>query len=175
MAKVDCTQNHDLCTRNDVRGFPTLIGFADGNPDEKRSYQGARTLEALSMWIDENTPKALNTTVVPALVDEPAGVAEPALPPTAADAAAAAQPAGRGLGANAPPPAGPVGVDGAAAAALLAVAEDRARAATAEVARLRRELQREKEEHAACLATIRRVEDALLSGHAGLAAHGGHR
>lgn len=178
VAKVDCTQHHDLCTRNGVRGFPTLIGFVGPNAREGHAYQGARTLEAFSEWLETNAAAVPDPTVPPE--PEPVAAAEPAASASvpAADAVVPAPPAGqgRGLGGNVTSTATEVGVDGAAAAAAaLAVAEDRARAAVAEVARLRRELQREKEEHAACLATIRRVEDALVSGHGGLAAHGAHR
>jgi ribosomal protein S15P/S13E len=52
----------------------------------------------------------------------------------------------------------------AQADAALAAAEERVKALTAEVARLRRELGREKEDHASCLGLIRKIEDVLTGG-----------
>jgi thioredoxin domain-containing protein 5 len=39
VAKVDCTSNKDICSRYDVKGYPTLIMFANG---DKNTYNGKR-------------------------------------------------------------------------------------------------------------------------------------
>jgi len=173
VAKVDCTVHHDLCTSQGVRGFPTLIGFSGGNSREGVSYQGVRTLDALSEWLETNAPPpaAPSPMASVATSSAPAAVTPELETLLAADHGRAAaveisSEADTLLEKN-------QAVSAAAqeSAKALTAAEDRLRAAIAEVTRLRRELQREKEDHAACLSTIRRVEDALLVGHAGLAGH----
>ena len=172
VAKVDCTVHHDLCTSQGVRGFPTLIGFSGGNSREGVAYQGVRTLDALSEWLETNAPPAVPSPIASVATSSAPAVATPELETLlAADH-------GRAGAVEISSAADPVldkseAVSAAAqeSAKALTAAEERLRAAIAEVTRLRRELQREKEDHAACLSTIRRVEDALLVGHAGLAGH----
>ena len=52
IAKVDCTVSRDVCTKNDVKGYPTLIGFKDGN---KVAYQGSRDAAALKAFVAEHS------------------------------------------------------------------------------------------------------------------------
>ncbi|KAI7355164.1 thioredoxin-like protein [Hortaea werneckii] len=50
-AKVDCVANGDLCAGKDVKSFPTVALFKDGEIVERKS--GAKTLEAMSKWVEE--------------------------------------------------------------------------------------------------------------------------
>lgn len=43
IADIDCTVEKDACSKNEVRGYPTLKFFANGEFVEK--YAGKRTLE----------------------------------------------------------------------------------------------------------------------------------
>ncbi|KAK9692720.1 hypothetical protein K7432_014213 [Basidiobolus ranarum] len=45
VATVDCTQHEGLCKEHEIRGYPTLKFFQDGN---SLSYSGSRSLEKLS-------------------------------------------------------------------------------------------------------------------------------
>ena len=51
VAKVDCTKEKDVCSKAGVKGYPTLKVFHAG--EEKVKYSGARTLEALGDFIEE--------------------------------------------------------------------------------------------------------------------------
>lgn len=50
--QVDCTQEKETCQRQGVRGYPTLVLFADGLAVEK--YSGSRTLDDLVTFITDN-------------------------------------------------------------------------------------------------------------------------
>mmetsp|Transcript_7214 Transcript_7214/g.10753 ORF Transcript_7214/g.10753 Transcript_7214/m.10753 type:complete len:125 (-) Transcript_7214:80-454(-) len=52
IAKVDCTQQKDICTQQGVRGYPTLKMFKDGG-SEGEKYQGRRTMEDFDKFIKE--------------------------------------------------------------------------------------------------------------------------
>lgn len=49
---MDCTQNQELCQRNGVRGYPTLLLFEDGLVMEK--YSGNRALDKLVKFVEKN-------------------------------------------------------------------------------------------------------------------------
>lgn len=51
VAKVDCTLQHnrDLCTEQQVNGFPTLFIYKDG--EKLSEYNGSRSLEDLVDFI----------------------------------------------------------------------------------------------------------------------------
>ncbi|XP_072175768.1 thioredoxin domain-containing protein 5-like [Diadema setosum] len=55
IAKVDCTEEKELCTKHDIRGYPTLLLFQDGNFVEKHS--GARTISGLENYLTSKIPK----------------------------------------------------------------------------------------------------------------------
>jgi protein disulfide-isomerase A1 len=44
LAKVDCTEEEDLCKENGVEGYPTLKIFR--GPDSSKPYQGARQADS---------------------------------------------------------------------------------------------------------------------------------
>merc|ERR1719238_324162 len=48
---VDCTVEKDLCNENDVRGFPTIKSFTDG---EAEAYESGRDLDSLTKHVEEN-------------------------------------------------------------------------------------------------------------------------
>lgn len=54
IAKVDADAERSLGQRFSVQGFPTLKWF-DGVSDKPQEYSGARTLEALSSFIEEKS------------------------------------------------------------------------------------------------------------------------
>ncbi|CAK8683256.1 thioredoxin domain-containing protein 5-like [Clavelina lepadiformis] len=49
IAKVDCTENNALCKKYEVKGYPTLLLFKDGNVIEK--YSGSRTKDDLKQFV----------------------------------------------------------------------------------------------------------------------------
>lgn len=51
---VDCTQQQAVCQRFSIRGYPTLQFFTNGKPLDT-PYQGARSLDALSAYVDQQT------------------------------------------------------------------------------------------------------------------------
>ncbi|GBG24176.1 Protein disulfide isomerase, putative [Hondaea fermentalgiana] len=50
VAKVDCTQQKELCSKHGVRGYPTLKFFKEGS-GEGEKYQGRRALEDFETFI----------------------------------------------------------------------------------------------------------------------------
>jgi protein disulfide-isomerase A1 len=50
LAKVDCTENQDLCQQQDVRGYPTLKIFRNGTPSE---YNGARKADGIVSYMQK--------------------------------------------------------------------------------------------------------------------------
>ncbi|CAH0559393.1 unnamed protein product [Brassicogethes aeneus] len=51
IAKVDCTQNREICNRYEVKGYPTLLWIEDGKKLDK--YQGQRSHENLKAYVNE--------------------------------------------------------------------------------------------------------------------------
>jgi len=60
VAKVDATEQKKLGERFEVKGFPTLLWFVDG---EKFDYTGGRTKDTIVSWIQKKTgpPSAVVT------------------------------------------------------------------------------------------------------------------
>ncbi|KAE8827840.1 hypothetical protein PTNB73_02539 [Pyrenophora teres f. teres] len=50
-AKVDCVAYADLCKKQDIQNFPTMIYYQDGKEKEKET--GSKDLKALSTWIEK--------------------------------------------------------------------------------------------------------------------------
>lgn len=50
IAKVDCTENQDLCQKYDVRGYPTLKVFRNG---ETSDYKGARKADGIVSYMQK--------------------------------------------------------------------------------------------------------------------------
>jgi protein disulfide-isomerase-like protein len=53
IAKVDCTTERDTCSRQAIRGYPTLQLFKPGQ-SEPVKYQGAREMPALVSFAKEH-------------------------------------------------------------------------------------------------------------------------
>jgi len=52
IADVDCTaEGKDLCGKHDIKGYPTI---KYGDPSNLQTYQGARELDALRKFAEEN-------------------------------------------------------------------------------------------------------------------------
>jgi len=60
IAKVDCTVENDLCSQHNVRGYPTVAFFKNGN---KKEFDGPRTTEGIISWLDKKSgPVAVELT-----------------------------------------------------------------------------------------------------------------
>ena len=57
IAKVDCDAHRDLCASNNVRGYPTLLLFKDGNR-EGIKYSGGRDIASFTTFLKEQAPSA---------------------------------------------------------------------------------------------------------------------
>lgn len=53
-AQVDCAANGDLCNAHEVKYYPSIFLYVDGEIYD--DYPGKRTVEALSAYVDENMP-----------------------------------------------------------------------------------------------------------------------
>ena len=51
IGKIDCVDHHELCMANNIRAYPTLKFFVDG--EEKGDYRGHRTVVELAHFIEE--------------------------------------------------------------------------------------------------------------------------
>ncbi|KAK4052567.1 hypothetical protein OIO90_004336 [Microbotryomycetes sp. JL221] len=56
-AQVDCAANGDLCRQNGVKYYPTLFLYVDG--ERKDEYTGKRTVDSLSLYVDDHLPKTI--------------------------------------------------------------------------------------------------------------------
>ncbi|GAQ88217.1 thioredoxin domain-containing protein 5 [Klebsormidium nitens] len=61
IASVDCTANQAVCKKADIKGYPTLVVYYNG--DAYKTYQGARSIEALEEYAVK-TAAELNQEVV---------------------------------------------------------------------------------------------------------------
>lgn len=50
IAKVDCTENEELCQKHEIRGYPTLKVFRKGDPTD---YKGARKADGIVSYMQK--------------------------------------------------------------------------------------------------------------------------
>lgn len=62
LAKVDATEEKDLSSKYNVKGFPTMIWFEDG---QEATYDGGRTTDTIIEWVTSMTGPAITETVSP--------------------------------------------------------------------------------------------------------------
>lgn len=67
LAQVDATEQRDLASKYNVKGFPTLIWFEDGKEQE---YDGGRTTDTIVEWVNSMIGAAVTATMAP---PEPSG------------------------------------------------------------------------------------------------------
>ena len=52
MAKVDCEANQHLCSEHNIRAYPTLNVYMNGDTTAAETYYGDRTVEAFFKWME---------------------------------------------------------------------------------------------------------------------------
>jgi protein disulfide-isomerase A6 len=57
IADVNCSDQEDLCSKNDVKGYPTIKVYQNG---EVSDYKGGRSFEQLMEYVDENLAQKCN-------------------------------------------------------------------------------------------------------------------
>ncbi|KAJ4797017.1 Disulfide-isomerase [Rhynchospora pubera] len=67
IAKVDCTEFEDLCTKYDVTGYPTIHWFPKGSLQSKK-YEGKKTAEDLADFVNAEADTNVKLAFVPSHV-----------------------------------------------------------------------------------------------------------
>lgn len=67
IGKVDCDEHKSLCSKYDVKGYPTIQWFPKGSLEPKK-YEGARTAEGLTEFINTEGGTNVKLATVPSNV-----------------------------------------------------------------------------------------------------------
>jgi len=67
LGKVDATEDTDLAEKYHVEGYPTMIFFRDGRPEQ---YTGGRESSTIVAWVDEASGPTLKTLESEAQLDD---------------------------------------------------------------------------------------------------------
>nr|GMD48323.1 probable protein disulfide-isomerase A6 [Ipomoea batatas] len=67
IGKVDCDEHKSLCSKYGVSGYPTIQWFPKGSLEPKK-YEGARTAEAISEYVNKEAGTNVKIAAVPSSV-----------------------------------------------------------------------------------------------------------
>jgi len=81
IGKVDCTVDTDLCSEQEVTGYPTLKLFNNGDFANSLRYRGKREILAFDKFLADNVKGEDEGAAAPAAVEEDDASAEVADPP----------------------------------------------------------------------------------------------
>ncbi|XP_050293337.1 thioredoxin domain-containing protein 5 homolog [Anthonomus grandis grandis] len=56
IGKIDCTEHRKICTKYEIKGYPTLLWFENGQKIEK--YPGERTLDGFKKYVENKSKTA---------------------------------------------------------------------------------------------------------------------
>ena len=75
IAKIDCVDHKELCQQEQIRAYPTLILFINGERWHAGGYRGPRTVVAMADWLRqaEDAYKEENETAPRTLEDAHSG------------------------------------------------------------------------------------------------------
>jgi len=68
LCKVDATEEKELATRYNIKGFPTMVWFQDGRNSE---YDGGRTADTIVDWVNSMTGPAVLTEASASSITQP--------------------------------------------------------------------------------------------------------